>query len=351
MNETLLRAENLVKHFHTRGGVVRAVDGVDVSIARGETLGLVGESGCGKSTLGRLLIQLLQADDGVLFFDGQEISRGALKSFRKRAQIVFQDPFRSLNPRRTVGDAVGEPLLIHGLANRQTVRSEVANLLKEVGLDEAAMDRYPHEFSGGQRQRVGIARALAVRPDLIVLDEPVAALDVSVQAQIVRLLMDLQKQRGLSYLFISHNLGVVRHIASRVAVMYLGKIVELSPVAELYAAPRHPYTRALIEAVPEPDPARTLLIELSGDAPDPINVPPGCRFHPRCRLARQVADADATQSKVALASGGTIPLVCRDDEPALRETPGETGASHLAACHFAERVLPPHHDTIARDAV
>ncbi|MDQ3813278.1 MAG: ABC transporter ATP-binding protein [Armatimonadota bacterium] len=337
MNETLLQVEGLVKHFRTRGGVVRAVDGVTLQIARGETLGLVGESGCGKSTLGRLILHLIPADSGHIALDGLEVMRHELQLFRRRVQIVFQDPYRSLNPRRTVGDAIAEPLLIHGLVDPGTVRSHVAQLLQEVGLDPAALDRFPHQFSGGQRQRIGIARALAVQPELIVLDEPVSALDVSVQAQIVHLLQQLQGQRGLSYLFISHNLGVVRHIADRVAVMYLGKIVELSPVRELYTTPRHPYTRALLDAVPEPDPAQPMQAQLRGDAPDPIQVPSGCRFHPRCQLARQVA-LETLGVKDGTAGGRgdglIVPDVCRRDEPALREiTP-----QHFAACHFAERL-------------
>ena len=338
MNETLLEVRGVVKHFRARGGVVRAVDGVDLTLARGETLGLVGESGCGKSTLGRLILHLIRADSGRIALDGREVTGDDLQVFRRRVQIVFQDPYRSLNPRRTVGDAIAEPLLIHNLSSRSNVRGEVARLLQEVGLDPRAMDLFPNEFSGGQRQRVGIARALAVQPQLIVLDEPVSALDVSVQAQVVHLLRELQRQRGLSYLFISHNLGVVRHMAGRVAVMYLGKIVELSPVRELYTAPRHPYTRALLEAVPEPDPAQPVGVQLSGDAPDPIAVPAGCRFHPRCQLARSVAAETS-----GLTDGRSVPEPCRAQEPALREI----AAGHFAACHFAERMAPHPQAAIA----
>ncbi len=353
----LLQADNLKKYFRTRGGLVRAVDGVSLTLERGETLALVGESGCGKSTLGRLLLHLLEADSGQVVFEGKTIAKGDLKRFRRRAQIVFQDPFRSLNPRRTVGDAIMEPLLVHRLARGDDAEARVIELLGEVGLEAQAMHRFPHEFSGGQRQRIGIARALAPQPDFLVLDEPVAALDVSVQAQIVRLLTDLQKRRGLGYVFISHNLGVVRHIAHRVAVMYCGTIVETAPVGELYRAPRHPYTRALLESIPEPDPARPLRATLGGDAPDAMNIAPGCRFHPRCRLARDIAtpqtivknaiEAVATSGSSGMsthvdanAANGTfdraprIPLVCARDEPALREIE----SNHFAACHFAEHL-------------
>jgi len=319
---SLLQAHNLVKQFPARGGAlpVRAVDDVSLAIARGETLGLVGESGCGKSTLGRLLLHLLPRDDGTVALDGQPVGAGEMQWFRRRAQIVFQDPFRSLNPRRTVGQAIAEPLLIHNLVAPGAARRRVAELLNEVGLDPAAMDRYPHQFSGGQRQRVGIARALAVEPQLIVLDEPVSALDVSVQAQIVQLLQKLQREHGLSYLFISHNLAVVRHVARRVAVMYLGRIVETAPVEELYRAPRHPYTRALLEAVPEPDPARAL-----HPPAEPLSLSAAttaCRYAPRCAHARRVAQNEA------------IPAQCLNVVPPLREiTPG-----HFAACHFSEEM-------------
>jgi oligopeptide/dipeptide ABC transporter ATP-binding protein len=313
----MLHAHELQKTFPARGGAapVRAVDGVSLSIERGETLGLVGESGCGKSTLGRLILQLLPRDGGSVMLDGAPAERD-LQAFRRRAQIVFQDPFRSLNPRRTIGQAIEEPLHIHNIVPASQRRERVASLLREVGLDAGVMERYPHQFSGGQRQRVGIARALAVEPQLIVLDEPVSALDVSVQAQIVHLLQKLQREHGLSYLFISHNLAVVRHVATRVAVMYKGKIVETAPVSQLYSHPRHPYTRALLRAVPEPDPARSLL---------PDDTPPlrldetACRYAPRCALARHLGE-------------GSVPDRCRHEAPPLREVT----ANHFAACHFSE---------------
>ncbi len=315
----LLEAQHLVKQFPARGGgaPVRAVDDVSLHIERGETLGLVGESGCGKSTLGRLILQLLPRDSGDVFLEGKR-PESDLQSFRHRVQIVFQDPFRSLNPRRTVGQAIAEPLQIHNLVAPEKRRERVAQLLTEVGLDTGAIDRYPHQFSGGQRQRIGIARALAVEPQLIILDEPVSALDVSVQAQIVQLLQNLQREHGLSYLFISHNLAVVRHMAQRVAVMYRGKIVETAPVTSLYKAPRHPYTRALLEAVPEPDPSRVLI---SPPPAAPIFHETACRYAPRCLLARQLGQ-------------GTLPSACLKEIPPLREV----AINHGAACHFSEKM-------------
>lgn len=319
----LLEARNLVKQFPARGSAapVRAVDDVSLFIERGETLGLVGESGCGKSTLGRLILHLLPRDGGDILLgdtllDGRRVLTPEMRLFRRRVQIVFQDPFRSLNPRRTVGQAIAEPLQIHNLATASQIRARVAELLTEVGLDRDAMDRYPHQFSGGQRQRVGIARALAVEPQLIVLDEPVSALDVSVQAQIVQLLQKLQRERGLSYLFISHNLAVVRHVAHRVAVMYRGKIVETAPVKQIYATPQHPYTRALLEAVPEPNPAQRLQPPA---ASIPIDRETACRYAPRCALARRIGE-DA------------IPTPCQRDVPPLRQIT----AGHFAACHYSE---------------
>jgi oligopeptide/dipeptide ABC transporter ATP-binding protein len=333
---SLLEAHNLVKQFPARGGgaPVRAVDNVSLQIARGETLGLVGESGCGKSTLGRLLLRLLEPDNGFVRMEGQPVylpnwffnppvrrpKVNELGWFRRRAQIVFQDPFRSLNPRLTVGQAIAEPLIIHRIVPRGQTRERVAQLLNEVGLDPAVMDRYPHQFSGGQRQRIGIARALAVEPQLIVLDEPVSALDVSVQAQIVQLLQKLQREHSLSYLFISHNLAVVRHMAQRVAVMYLGAIVETAPVAQLYATPRHPYTRALLQAVPDPDPSRIVAPPVE---PLPLSASStACRYAPRCALARR------------LAQNGDVPARCLNEVPPLREI--ESG--HFTACHFSEEM-------------
>jgi oligopeptide/dipeptide ABC transporter ATP-binding protein len=284
----LVRVRGLLKHFPVQGGddVVRAVDGVTFEIFKGETLGLVGESGCGKSTVGRCLLRLIEPTGGEISFAGEDVramSGRELRRVRREMQIIFQDPYASLNPRLRVRDIVGEPLVIHGMGNKEERRARVAELLKKVGLDPDYMNRYPHEFSGGQRQRIGIARALALNPKLIVADEPVSALDVSVQAQVINLLEDLQEEFKLTYLFISHGLAVVEHISTRVAVMYLGRIVEVASAAELYANPLHPYTRALLSAIPVPDPTRKReRIVLQGDVPTPINPPSGCRFHTRC---------------------------------------------------------------------
>jgi oligopeptide/dipeptide ABC transporter ATP-binding protein len=281
----------LVKHFPVEGSeaVVRAVDGVTFEIFKGETLGLVGESGCGKSTAGRCLLRLIEPTSGEIVFDGRDVTamgRAELRGLRKGMQIIFQDPYASLNPRMKVRDIVGEPLVIHGIGTKETRRERVAELLRKVGLDPDYMNRYPHEFSGGQRQRIGVARALALNPKLIVADEPVSALDVSVQAQVVNLLQDLQEEFGLTYLFISHGLAVVDHISSRVAVMYLGRIVEVASAEELYANPLHPYTKALLSAIPIPDPKhKRERIVLEGDVPTPINPPSGCRFRTRCPWA------------------------------------------------------------------
>jgi oligopeptide/dipeptide ABC transporter ATP-binding protein len=288
VRDELVRVRGLFKHFPVAGSdeVVRAVDGVTFEIYKGETLGLVGESGCGKSTVGRCLLRLMEPTRGEVYFEARDVlklSGRDLRALRREMQIIFQDPYASLNPRMKVREIVGEPLIVHGTGTKQERRDRVAELLTKVGLDPDYMNRYPHEFSGGQRQRIGIARALALNPKLIVADEPVSALDVSVQAQVVNLLEDLQGEFNLTYLFISHGLAVVEHISDRVAVMYLGRIVEVATAAELYANPLHPYTRALLSSIPVPDPTRKReRIVLHGDVPTPINPPAGCRFHTRC---------------------------------------------------------------------
>ena len=302
---TLVATERVGKYFPVRGGIfareqklLRAVDGVSIRVRRGETVGLVGESGCGKSTLGRLMLRLVEPTFGRVVYDGRDIvplSAAELRPLRRKMQIIFQDPYSSLNPRMTVRDIVGEAIQIHRLAASKKEEEEmVASLLTKVGLRPEVMGRYPHEFSGGQRQRIGIARALAVQPEFIVCDEPISALDVSIQAQIVNLLMDLQDELGVAFLFISHDLRVVRHISHRVAVMYLGRIVEQGTTEQLYAAPLHPYTRALLGAVPTPDPAKKRLrIVVEGDAPNAIDPPTGCPFHPRCpRALRGTCDKE-----------------------------------------------------------
>ncbi len=322
----LLEATGLVKHFRTRSGLVKAVDGVSFALARGETLALVGESGCGKSTTARLVLRLIEPTSGSVHFEGQDITTvpgGTLRRLRRRMQIVFQDPFASLNPRMTVGDTLDEPLLIHGYGDAAKRRARVTELLQLVGLPPEHIRRYPHEFSGGQRQRIGIARALALEPALVVCDEPVSALDVSVQAQVVNLLGDLQQRLGLSYLFIAHDLAVVKHVATRIAVMYLGRIVETASRDALFERPLHPYTRALLSAIPRPDPAQKLARQVpGGDVPSPLNPPPGCHFHTRCPF---VIDR------------------CRTEAPALRAIVPE----HFSACHRAEE-LPEYAAGVAR---
>ncbi|SDZ08928.1 oligopeptide transport system ATP-binding protein [Proteiniborus ethanoligenes] len=320
MNErkTLIEVRNLKKHFNVGSGLtLKAVDGISFSIKEGETLGLVGESGCGKSTAGRTIIGLYSATDGEIIFDGMSVNKlnnAEKKHFTRSAQMIFQDPYASLNPRMTVTDIIGEGIDIHGLYSGQERQKRIYNLLELVGLRREHANRYPHEFSGGQRQRIGIARALAVEPRFIVCDEPISALDVSIQAQVVNLLEDLQSEFGLTYLFIAHDLSMVKHISDRIAVMYLGAIVELASSSDLYDNPLHPYTQALLSAVPIPDPdieQKRRRIMLEGDVPSPINPSPGCKFQGRCKLAQDV---------------------CRSQAPELREAlPG-----HFVACHMVK---------------
>lgn len=322
MPDPLLEVRQLVKHFPAAADwfaqlfdrrLIRAVDGVSFSILRGETLGLVGESGSGKTTTGRIIARLIDPTSGQVLWAGEDIVRlrgKALKKFRKRIQMIFQDPSSSLNRRKTVGQIVAEPLRIHGLAKGKQLEKRLIRVLELAGLSQKFINRYPHELSGGQRQRVGIARALAVEPEFIVCDEPVTALDVSIQAQILNLLMDLQDDLGLTYLFIAHDLSVVRHVSHRVAVMYLGKVVELAPVEELFSSPKHPYTRALLAAVPRPDPRAPKRQVLHGEVPSPINPPSGCRFHPRC--------------------SARIQNLCQEVEPQLVEV----GEGKQVACHL-----------------
>jgi len=327
-NSILLEVRNLKKYFPIQRGLfrrivghVQAVDGVDFFIREGEILGLVGESGCGKTTTGRLILRAIEPTKGEILFrkDGEMVNitrlpKKQMKTFRREMQIIFQDPFSSLNPRMTVMDIVSEPLVIHGIAKGSKLKAQIRELLEAVGLRVQHMNRYPYAFSGGQRQRIGIARALALRPKFIVADEPVSALDVSIQAQVLNLLKDLQKKFGLTYLFIAHDLSVVEHISDRVAVMYLGKIVELAPAEELYTNPLHPYTEALLSAVPRTDPdygKRRIILQ--GELPNPANPPPGCKFHPRCRYAQDV---------------------CKIEVPEWRDL----GGDHWIACHLAEEL-------------
>lgn len=324
MNSPILEVRNLQKSFTVRSGPLggparhlRAVDGVSFQLFAGETLGLVGESGCGKSTTGRLIMRLLDPDKGEILFKGQNLttlSQSQLRPQRRNMQMIFQDPFSSLNPRQKVFNILAEPLMLHGLVTNGDLQSKVLQLAERVGLRPEHLERYPHEFSGGQRQRIGIARAIAVHPELIIADEPVSALDLSIQAQVINLLRDIQKDFGLSYLFIAHDLAVVEHISDRVAVMYLGRIVELAPSLDIYRAPKHPYTEALLNAVPVPDPEGLQPRKhLAGEVPSPISPPSGCHFHPRCPYAKEI---------------------CSQQSPQLLDQ----GNGHLAACHFSDQV-------------
>jgi oligopeptide transport system ATP-binding protein len=344
LNNPILAVTGLKVHFESRATgflskkrFVRAVDGIDFTIEKGKTLGLVGESGCGKTTAGRAVLGLIPPSGGKAVFDGTDLfslKPKGWREMRKRMQIVFQDPLGSLNPRMTVMDIVEEPLLVHGMTGRRQRRARVGEMLERVGLSTRYLNRYPHEFSGGQRQRIGIARALASGPDFIVCDEPVSALDVSIQAQILNLLDDLQKEMGISYLFIAHNLAVVEHFADEVAVMYLGRIVEKADRDSLYARPVHPYTRALLSAIPVPDPGYTSArTRLPGETPSPVSPPPGCPFHPRCPFTREMAQRLGDSETVIIRSGEEKVKIagrCMREVPELR--PLDDGPNHLHAC-------------------
>src|SRR5579884_1791057 len=329
-SKTLLDVRDLKMYFPLTKGIVmqrvvghvKAIDGVSFSIERGQTLGLVGESGSGKTTIGRTIVRLYKPTAGQIIFDDLDLATlqgEALRQIRQRVQMVFQDPFASLNPRYTIGSLIAEPMYIYKTASKAEIRDRTVELLRVVGLRPEYIDRYPHEFSGGQRQRIAVARALSINPELVIADEPVSALDVSIRAQVLNLLQRLQEQFSLTYLFVSHDLSVVRHVADRIAVMYLGKIMELADRDELYTSPKHPYTQALLSAVPIPDPQvekRRQRIILSGDLPSPIRIPSGCRFHTRCPMAQ---------------------AICREVEPPFE---AKEGHEHFAACHFSEKVTP-----------
>lgn len=329
-SKTLLDVRDLKMHFPLTSGIVlqrvvgyvRAVDGISFTIERGQTMGLVGESGSGKTTIGRTIVRLYKPTGGQILFDNIDLAKlqgEPLRQARQRVQMIFQDPYASLNPRFTIGSLIAEPMHIYKVASNKEIRDRTSELLRVVGLRSEYIDRYPHEFSGGQRQRIAVARALAINPEFVIADEPVSALDVSIRAQVLNLLQSLQQRFNLTYLFVSHDLSVVRHVADRIAVMYLGKIVELSDRDELYSAPKHPYTRALLSAVPIPDPQiekRRQRIILSGDLPSPIKIPSGCRFHTRCPMAQDI---------------------CREVEPTYE---AKEGREHYAACHFSEKVTP-----------
>jgi peptide/nickel transport system ATP-binding protein/oligopeptide transport system ATP-binding protein len=325
VGQPLVEIRGLVKHFPIKGGIlqrkvgtVQAVDGVDLVVNRGETVGLVGESGCGKTTVGRLLLRLIEPTAGTIIFDGQDITRikgKHLKPYRRRMQIVFQDPYASLDPRTPIGDSIGEGLRIHGIGTPKERAARVLRIMDMVGLQPYHARRYAHEFSGGQRQRIGIARALVLEPDLVVCDEPVSALDVSIQAQVLNLLKNLQRELGLTFVFIAHNMGVVEHISDRVAVMYLGRVAEITDRERIFAAPLHPYTQALLSAIPLPNPSlRRTRVILGGDVPSPVNPPGGCRFHPRCPLRAELGN----------------PEICATSVPGLNDA----GSDQLVACHF-----------------